>query len=68
MKAGDMRALSPSDLQKQLDGAYQELFNLRFRLETRQLENTSEIGKTRRKIARFKTVLRERQLLEAGQG
>lgn len=63
MKAGDMRALSPTELQKQLDATYQELFNLRFRLETRQLENTAEIGKTRRKIARFKTVLRERQLL-----
>ncbi len=62
MKTREIRGLKPADLQKRLDETYKELFNLRFRLETRQLENTAEIRKVRRTIARIKTVMREREL------
>jgi len=59
-----MRALSPEELAKQLDESYRELFNLRFRLATRQLTNFNEIRNVRKRIARFKTVMRERELYE----
>jgi large subunit ribosomal protein L29 len=59
-----MRALSPEELAKQLDESYRELFNLRFRLATRQLTNFNEIRNVRKRIARFKTVMRERELSE----
>ncbi len=57
-----LRALSTDELAKQLDDAYQELFNLRFRHATRQLANCSEIPKVRKKIAVMKTIVREREL------
>jgi len=59
-----MRALSPEELAKQIDESYRELFNLRFRLATRQLTNFNEIGNVRKRIARLKTIMRERELAE----
>ncbi len=62
MRIDKIRALKPKELSKQLEDAHQELFNLRFRLSTRQLANYSEIRKTKKKIARVKTIMREREL------
>ena len=62
MRIDRIRVLKPKELSKQLDDAYQELFNLRFRHSTRQLANYSEMYKVKRKIARIKTVMREREL------
>ncbi len=62
MKIDKVRALRPNELAKQLDDAYQELFNLRFRHATRQLANYSEITTVKRKVARMWTVTREREL------
>ena len=64
MRADEIRALGGEELAKQLDEARGELFNLRFRLATRQLVNHREVGKVKRKIARMMTVMRERQLIE----
>jgi len=62
MIADKIRALNTQELAKQLDDAYQELFNLRFRHATRQLANYSEIPKVKKKIAVIKTIMREREL------
>lgn len=62
MKVDEFRALSPEDLAKQLEEAHQELFNLRFRLATRQLVNHRELPMVKKKIARLKTIIREREL------
>ncbi len=62
MKIDEIRALSDSELLKQLEEAHQELFNLRFRASTRQLANHRELPKVKKKIARMKTALREREL------
>lgn len=62
MRVGEIRALSSEELKKQLDDSYRELFNLRFRLATRQLTNYNEIRNVRKRIARIKTILREREL------
>ncbi len=59
-----MRSLSPEGLAKQIDESYQELFNLRFRLATRQLTNYNELRNVRKRIARFKTIMREREFVE----
>ena len=58
----EIRAFSPEQLAKQLEEAHQELFNLRFRGATRQLVNHREIPRVKRKIARLKTIMREREL------
>ncbi len=62
MKAEEIRALKPGELEKRLEEAHKELFNLRFRVSTRQLVNHNEMKKVRKDIARMKTVLREKEL------
>lgn len=62
MKIEEIRVLSVEELAKQLEAAHQELFDLRFRLATKQLVNHREIPRVEKKIARFKTVMREREL------
>ncbi len=66
MRIQEIRVFSSEELKKQLDEAYRELFNLRFRLATRQLVNYQEIRNVRKRIARIKTIIRERALLEEG--
>ena len=62
MKLTEIRALGNAELQKKLEEAHQELFNLRFKLATRQLVNHSELPKVRKRIARINTIIREREL------
>jgi large subunit ribosomal protein L29 len=61
LKASEIRTLSDEELFVKLEEAHEELFNLRFRLATRQLGNHREIPKVKRRIARIKTILRERE-------
>jgi large subunit ribosomal protein L29 len=62
LKIEEIRALGSDELLKQLEEAHQELFNLRFRLTTRQLVNYREIPRVKKKIARLKTIIREKEL------
>ena len=59
MKVGEIRALSPEELGKQLEAAHKELFDLRFRLATKQLVNHRQLRKVKKDIARLKTIMRE---------
>lgn len=52
------------DLERELENSYRETFNLRFRRATNQLTNHREIRRIRRKIARLKTIMRERELAQ----
>lgn len=63
--AEDLRAMSDDELTKQVEEAHRELFNLRFRLATKQLGNHREVRSVKRKIARLKTIMRERELSRA---
>lgn len=62
MKAKELRELSDSELREKLAGFKQELFNLRFQMATRQLDNPMRIREVKRDIARIKTILRQREL------
>ena len=62
MKVAEIRNLSDQDLDKQLNDLQSELFNLRFRLATGQLENPAAIGSVKKDIARVKTIQTERKL------
>lgn len=62
MKAGEIRELGSTELAEQLEAAYQEHFDLRFRLATRQLVNHRQIKMVKKKIAQLKTVIREKEL------
>ena len=62
MNATDIRDLSNDEILDQITQAKEELFRLRFRSATQQLENPALIKGLRRDIARLKTILREREL------
>ena len=62
MQTGDIRKLNNEELGRELDSSQQELFNLRFRLATKQLTNYREIKIVKKKIARLKTIIREKEL------
>jgi large subunit ribosomal protein L29 len=62
LRVDEFRALDTQELTKQLEGAHQELLNLRFRLATKQLVNHRELPMVRKKIAQLRTILREREL------
>jgi large subunit ribosomal protein L29 len=57
-----MRALSTEEINKQLQAAYQQLFDLRLKAQTRQLVNHREIPRVKKQIAVMQTVLNERAL------
>ena len=64
MKGREAHQLSTADINQKLRDAYQEMFNLRVQKATREMTNHSRVGQVRKDIARFKTILRERQLDE----
>ena len=60
MKASELRTKSAADLNKELNELLKAQFSLRMRLATQQLNNTSEIKKVRRDIARVRTLIGEK--------
>jgi len=62
VKVEEIRALNNEELAKQLEAAHKELFELRFRLATKQLVNHREVRRVKRTIARMKTIMKEREL------
>jgi large subunit ribosomal protein L29 len=61
LKIEEIRALTDQEITKQLEETHQELFNLRFRLNTKQLVNHREIPRVKKDIARLNTVINERK-------
>ena len=57
----DLRAKKPEDLQKELLELLSAQFKLRMQKATQQLTNTSQIRRTRRDIARVRTLLAQSQ-------
>ncbi len=66
MKAIDVRARTADELSELLEDLQKAAFNLRFQRASGQLENTAEIRRVRRDIARIKTVLGEKSRAAAG--
>ena len=59
MDLKELRQLSGPELEGKAQELTQELFNLRFQLGTGRLENPMQLRKTKRTIARVKTIQRE---------
>lgn len=66
MKTSEIRLLAVEELRSKLADARQEQMNLRFQIVTGQLTDTSRLKQSRREIARYETILRERELAEEG--
>lgn len=60
MKANELRAKDAAELNKELLELRRAQFSLRMQVATQQLQNTSQLGKVRKDIARVKTLLREK--------
>ena len=60
MKASELRAKELPALEKEVSDLLKAHFGLRMQKATQQLSNHSQLGKTRRDIARAKTVLAEK--------
>ena len=65
MKAEEIRGLSTEEIKVQIDEAREELMNLRFQQATGELLDFTRMSYTRRSIARYLTILRERKIIEA---
>jgi len=61
MKASELRDLSNEELEAKVGDLRGELFNVKVKRTTGQLENTALAGRLRRDIARVETVLREKR-------
>ena len=61
MKAADLRTKDEAGLQAEIKELQKAHFNLRMQKGTQQLSDTAALGKTRRDIARAKTILAEKQ-------
>ena len=62
MKLKEFRDMNDEDLKKELEDTHQEMFNLRFLVATKQLVNHRELRRVKKKVARLKTLLAEREL------
>jgi large subunit ribosomal protein L29 len=60
-KLKELRDRSVEDLQREVVEKQKHLFDLRSQAVTEKLEDPSQLKKTRKQIARIKTILRERQ-------
>jgi large subunit ribosomal protein L29 len=59
MKAGEIRKLTPEEMEIKVASMQQELFNLRFQHKIGQLENPKKLMFIRRDIARLMTIKNE---------
>jgi large subunit ribosomal protein L29 len=64
-KTADLVEMNLGDLIDELRETKQEALNLRFRNATGQLDNTAEMRRVRRQIARINTFIRMREIEEA---
>lgn len=66
MKAKELRDLGVVELREKEKDLSQSLFNLRLQKASGQLGNTAMVGKTKRDLARVKTVLRSKEISVGG--
>lgn len=62
MKAGEIRKLTPEEMEVKVVSLQQELFNLRFRHKIGQLENPKKLTFLKRDIARLMTIKNESRM------
>ena len=60
MKPAKWRDLSSEEIEQQVQGLTEELFNLRFQLSMGVAKNPARVRQARQDLARAKTILRER--------
>ncbi len=64
MTAAEIREMTDDEIRGRVAELQEELFRLRFRSATQQLESTALLTALRRDVARLKTILRQRELVQ----
>ncbi len=62
MKPAEVRAKSREEILEELEECNRELLNLRIQWQAGEMKNSSQYARTRKDMARMKTVLREMEL------
>ncbi len=60
LHVSEIRKMDNAAIMKEIDVLKKELFDLRFKHATGQLENTARLNTVKKTIARMKTILTER--------
>jgi large subunit ribosomal protein L29 len=60
MKASELQGKDEASLKKELNDLLKAQFGLRMQIATQQLQNTAQLKKVRRDIARVKTVIHQK--------
>ena len=58
MKKQEIKKLSKDEVLKNIEKLKKDLFNFRFQKMNSQITNSSQIGETKKSIARLKTILK----------
>ena len=61
-KVEELRGFGDKELDEELKKAKEELFQLKFQLALKQLENTAKLGQLRKRIAQIQTIKQQRLL------
>lgn len=67
MNINEIRALNVEELSNELQDTESALMNLRFKAVAMQLPDVNELNRTKRKMSRIKTVIRERELVKVAE-
>ena len=59
MKASEIRSMTKMEIEERLKENFEAMRNLRFQQALQQLDNPALITKTRKEIAKIKTILNE---------
>ena len=62
MKSEEIRVLSDGEIRKKIEECDLDLLKLGIRATSRQLVNHRELVRVKKRVARLKTILREREL------
>ena len=68
MKIHEIREMKTEELIKRIEEEEKNIIDLRFAHQLKQLTNTAKLGLAKKDIAKLKTVLKEREMAEAGSG
>ena len=66
VKTKDLRAMSLDELESKLVECKKEQFNLRIQQSTGQLQNTAQLAKVRKEVAKINTLITERKKNNSG--
>ncbi len=66
MKIHEIREMKTEELRKRIEEEELNIVDLRFAHQLKQLTNTAKLGLAKKDIAKLKTVLKEREMTEAG--